>query len=811
MVGKLNLVDLAGAENIGRSGAEKGRAKEAGMINQSLLTLGRVINALVDKSPHIPYRESKLTRLLQDSLGGKTKTCIIAAVSPAKVNLEESLSTLDYAHRAKNIRNKPEVNQRMTKKALIRDYITQIERLKADLQAARDKNGIFLSSESYATILDENQSKKDEVDELTKLILAKEDMVRRAEENFQEQMKLLDETKQKLYGTKVELDEKKQHLDDALETLNEITENLTEQKILTEAHSTTEKMLNSLAAGLVGQLQSTVKDIDGLHEKLERKTAIEHANLRTFRDFQEEISSGMSHLEKELTVQKDGLENFFTNLVGEFDVYMSEANENLKEMAASAELGLQSILEGTSSLKAVMASNTATSEQALSSVAAAAEELKRSFLTSQESASQIQNNMLEKLKSCSQSQKESMKKWSEQLPTYFTTMIESVKTSFAEQMRRELELHDSFKGAAMSEIEALRAENSRMKQLLASSKEKNAAKSATLLKEITNLVQTFTATQEKDSEDLLSSVGESFGTRATELEKAVEKFSTQSLESQNVFSQSAEEFATTAGRLKDDMLTSFTDALLNEESTFRVVSELEDALQKNLTAVGASVEASTQEIEKKGQEARGLVMAAAEKMEGQTIQLRDITVEKIQALSGTAAEKTRSKVEKITALKSLSLSQKGTFDQHHADVVAKVALINNEVENNRLTFDTPTGKTPRRKTVPIPTELVVTKSHEEILRAFRETKQVPPTITSTAIVLPPPGTPTRSNVKASLPPAAESLADDGEDQENDAPPEGITLRLPGKLRFAPQPAAGSKLPTRSRSLRRPESPLREIQ
>ncbi|KAK5187836.1 Kinesin- motor protein, partial [Cryomyces antarcticus] len=66
--GKLNLVDLAGSENIQRSGAENKRAAEAGLINKSLLTLGRVINALVDKSSHIPYRESKLTRLLQDSL-----------------------------------------------------------------------------------------------------------------------------------------------------------------------------------------------------------------------------------------------------------------------------------------------------------------------------------------------------------------------------------------------------------------------------------------------------------------------------------------------------------------------------------------------------------------------------------------------------------------------------------------------------------------------------------------------------------------------------------------------------------------------
>lgn len=69
------------------------------------------------------YRESKLTRLLQDSLGGKTKTSIIATISPSHCNLEETMSTLDYASRAKSIKNKPEVNQKFTKKALIRVYI----------------------------------------------------------------------------------------------------------------------------------------------------------------------------------------------------------------------------------------------------------------------------------------------------------------------------------------------------------------------------------------------------------------------------------------------------------------------------------------------------------------------------------------------------------------------------------------------------------------------------------------------------------------------------------------------------------------
>ena len=92
--------------------------------------LGNVISALVDgKSKHIPYRDSKLTRLLQDSLGGNTKTLMVACISPADNNYEETLSTLRYANRAKNIKNKPKINED-PKDALLRQYQDEITMLK---------------------------------------------------------------------------------------------------------------------------------------------------------------------------------------------------------------------------------------------------------------------------------------------------------------------------------------------------------------------------------------------------------------------------------------------------------------------------------------------------------------------------------------------------------------------------------------------------------------------------------------------------------------------------------------------------------
>lgn len=107
-----------------------------------MTALGNVISSLVDgKSQHIPYRDSKLTRLLQDSLGGNTKTVMIAACSPADYNYEETLSTLRYAARAKAIKNKPKVNED-PKDALLKQYEEEIKKLKDMLDRMNSGKGL---------------------------------------------------------------------------------------------------------------------------------------------------------------------------------------------------------------------------------------------------------------------------------------------------------------------------------------------------------------------------------------------------------------------------------------------------------------------------------------------------------------------------------------------------------------------------------------------------------------------------------------------------------------------------------------------
>ncbi|XP_033647819.1 kinesin-like protein KIF16B isoform X1 [Asterias rubens] len=147
-VSKINLVDLAGSERADATGATGDRLKEGANINKSLVTLGNVISALADMSSmvgspmttankrksivFIPYRDSVLTWLLKDSLGGNSKTIMVATISPADVNYGETLSTLRYANRAKNIINKPTINEDPNVR-LIRQLRAEIARLKACL------------------------------------------------------------------------------------------------------------------------------------------------------------------------------------------------------------------------------------------------------------------------------------------------------------------------------------------------------------------------------------------------------------------------------------------------------------------------------------------------------------------------------------------------------------------------------------------------------------------------------------------------------------------------------------------------------
>ena len=328
--GKLNLVDLAGSENIQRSGAENKRAAEAGLINKSLLTLGRVINALVERGSHIPYRESKLTRLLQDSLGGRTKTCIIATVSPAKSNLEETISTLDYAFRAKNIRNKPQVNQIISKKTMLREFTAEIEKLKSELIATRHRNGVYLTTEGYEEIVEESESRR---------ILSEEQKARieTMEANLRNKVQELFTLTSNFTTLKKDFDATRQMFDDTKGILQKTEmvlgatrQNLAEETALRKAHQSTEDQLNNVAGELISTIEKTVDDVGGLHSKIKRKVDLQTLNRREWQSSQAQVEDVTSLVETRVNDFQAEQEQLISTLSSRMQAFVNEELQKLE-------------------------------------------------------------------------------------------------------------------------------------------------------------------------------------------------------------------------------------------------------------------------------------------------------------------------------------------------------------------------------------------------------------------------------------------------------------------------------------------------
>ncbi|KAF7537623.1 hypothetical protein G7Z17_g12820 [Cylindrodendrum hubeiense] len=303
--GKLNLVDLAGSENIQRSGAENKRAAEAGLINKSLLTLGRVINALVDRGAHIPYRESKLTRLLQDSLGGRTKTCIIATISPAKSNLEETISTLDYAFRAKNIRNKPQLNPMLEKKTLLREFTNEIEKLKSELISTRQRNGVYLSNEMYEEMTAQTESHRIVTEEQAAKIETLESNLRNKVQELFNLVSTFMDLKKDHESTKAQLDDAKEVLDQTEIVLSATRKMLAEETQLRKAHQKTEAKLTEIGGQLINKLHKTVHDVGGLHAKNKRKSDLQSLNRAAWGTSQDQVADVTSMVERRVQEFQD--------------------------------------------------------------------------------------------------------------------------------------------------------------------------------------------------------------------------------------------------------------------------------------------------------------------------------------------------------------------------------------------------------------------------------------------------------------------------------------------------------------------------
>ncbi|PWN27489.1 kinesin-domain-containing protein [Jaminaea rosea] len=516
-VGKLNLVDLAGSENIGRSGAENKRAREAGMINQSLLTLGRVINALVEKSTHIPYRESKLTRLLQESLGGRTKTCIIATVSQEKANLEETLSTLDYALRAKSIRNRPEMNSRMTRAGLIMEYVKEIERLKRDVLAARSKEGFFLSNESWKEVQDESDARKNAADELRRLVEVAESKRASLQEQFEQNMQLLVKREGEYKSVKSECAAKKLELDGVIEQARSLEEALKEEVELREAYRNSERKLNRIAAGLREQAKEDESDLGGLWAKLERKAAVEATNERVVGEYRRGV--------EDITAQLEGKARDFEASHQDFASTLGASIEAFSQREASSLETCRQVMADRLAALQKQATKLGREHDAghanVSTLVTAIEEARTSLEASLQSQSSslaeewktFEASMSDTLASSSVNTRKALHSMAELI----SQMGKQTQQHVAEQGQQLEELRGEVEQAAQREVEGLKEQNAALVAMLEEERSRAAVSREALAKSIGELL--LAHTEERDRS--LSTAVDSLRTKSAAAEDSV--------------------------------------------------------------------------------------------------------------------------------------------------------------------------------------------------------------------------------------------------------------------------------------------------
>eukprot|EP00191_Tetraselmis_sp_GSL018_P019273 CAMPEP_0177590532 /NCGR_PEP_ID=MMETSP0419_2-20121207/7465_1 /TAXON_ID=582737 /ORGANISM="Tetraselmis sp., Strain GSL018" /LENGTH=750 /DNA_ID=CAMNT_0019081115 /DNA_START=182 /DNA_END=2434 /DNA_ORIENTATION=- len=307
--GKLNLVDLAGSERQSKTGATGDRLKEATKINLSLSALGNVISSLVDgKSGHIPYRDSKLTRLLQDSLGGNTKTVMIANLGPADYNYDETLSTLRYANRAKNIKNKPRINED-PKDAMLREFQEEIRRLKAELEQAGSEGGLPTDEERIVEKVVEKEKPIDEREmesmkreieaELKANISAEnldeEELARireEAEKQAKEELQKLEAEKEKARREAAKLMTEAQTKEEERAAAAEQARKAAEQKEALqkklEAMQSKIRMGEQKGVGLKGVVDETAEEVEKKRRELEERQARARSDQERLAKLEEE-------------------------------------------------------------------------------------------------------------------------------------------------------------------------------------------------------------------------------------------------------------------------------------------------------------------------------------------------------------------------------------------------------------------------------------------------------------------------------------------------------------------------------------------
>ncbi|OJA08139.1 hypothetical protein AZE42_04154 [Rhizopogon vesiculosus] len=708
-VGKFNLVDLAGSENIGRSGAENKRAREAGMINQSLLTLGRVINALVEHS-----------------LGGRTKTCIIATISPARSNMEETLSTLDYAIRAKSIRNKPEINQRMTRNSLLKEYVAEIERLKADVLAAREKNGIFFSEETWNQLTTEQELKQTEMEEAKKQVEIVESQLRSVREEFEQSIALLMKTDGELKVTKEKLKETAGELEIKDGQLKVVKGALEDEIVVRQAYQVNEGKLDGVALGLKQVAAECIDDIGALFEKIQRKTKTFTLNVKVVSSHGRSISSEVQSLATKLEEFMKTAGHSTQTLRAEAKQFQTKELEVLTNHSERIDQQLQRIQD---SLRIINTKDDVSTEALAAmqnAVRESQETMKSSFGSWSNSLRTTCQMMCKDLCATNESNFTSL----ENAVKAMGTLVDSVASQAIDFVKAEgesaLQAKSLVDDMSRAEIAHLQAQNALLVQIVEAEKVKSARANDELVEHISGLLGDLVASRDRE-------LREAFGAVAKANTKHEEEFSKFGQRHERMMSDvaargsetttSMERRGTEGKRTRDGALkivgsvqVAFKDGLSvmhnsMTTATTTYTGELQRQSQTLQTSFGGGLDRHNRAKRARIESTNGLVTDAQTEL--RHLQ-RDIasSSRNVEGFSGRV----------VSEASTTSTSLADTIEKHSNNTSSRLASLHQTTRSlldQGTREDIPTGMTPRKRVWEYVDQWELTKSRDAILQSRR--------------------------------------------------------------------------------------------
>ena len=573
-VGKLYLVDLAGSENITRSGAVDQRAKEAGNINKSLLTLGRVITALVEGQVHVPYRDSKLTRLLRDSLGGKTKTCIIATIAPTVQCQEETMSTLDYAHRAKNIKNKPEVNQKISKTTHLKELAVEIARLKSELVATREKNGVYIPTAQY----EEDCAKMKEQSERLEFLEAEADAVNQRHE--EEKAALVNEWREKVSEVEQRANKIQEELNTTRLELETAKQDIAERDYIIDQQRRCENALADHSCSLVHDLTTAVQDIGCLFHRVDVKNDLEDGNQSLLMKMCDSTMQNVSSLEKAVRLAATSQLDLLANTQEEMK-NLSALQQDLmscsQEHIAGAKMKLEEMLTGIKVALEEISTSGVTSIEAMASCQA---EFQKMADDSVKEACKELDNTLQALKATGEMESAIIEEIGKQHESQATTLDSSIQ-EFVQDIKNHLESAVNEVASMKSHLEEAVTSQSEMAKAMSSEFSNHLQKEETrLLTDISKLVSNF-VNQAKENvngsvqqlQQRLEEDQETMTNQMTNVGNAVEGAANNVDKHDGTLKKVCRDTYSENQKLFENLNSCFNDTIASAENIFNVSSE----------------------------------------------------------------------------------------------------------------------------------------------------------------------------------------------------------------------------------------------